>query len=334
LESSRLFAELGIPQEVSSADSITIQYGKLPRHSLPHRSITDLILEAYWDSWTGPVDVSARKGTKVEVGLLSVDPKSLDADHLVVSGAIRELGEHKKWQRTLIDYGRTTMAATGSSFRPSFEQPVGLHPKHALNMVNLRAPHDICQLYAKYTIPKTLFLDKYQLADLSTSKPNKPAAGELIAVWGETDLEAPVWSVPGWGSEAIVRIHVPPQERQFTFTLPMHSRYEAPRNYSDKFDAQLPVPDVFWACQDLEGLATSEIPSVGYKSLFPHDTIFYHIESSESVLHTNFQIPVAPASSFDSVQAFTSATILLGFLYVTLKIWKAVAVSSAKAKVE
>lgn len=325
VEKSTMLADLGVPADVASADSLSLQYGKLPRHALPHQHATDLVVEAYWADWRGPVDVRARSDAKVEVGLLAAEAGSLDAEHLVASGAIRELGEHKKWQRTIVNYGRTTMAAAGSQFTASFETPVGLHPKHVLNITGARAPHDVCHLYAKYTIPKQLFLDRYQLADLAVAKPNKPATGELLGVWGETDLEAPAWTVPGWGSEAIVRIRpdVPRDGPTLAFTLPMHSRYEVPGNGTDTAAAaRMPVPDVFWACQDLVGLDTSEMEPVGYKSVFPPDTVFYHIQPAQARLHTELRIPVVPASSFGAVQAGTAAAILAGFVYVLTKVWR------------
>ncbi|ANB11588.1 Pbn1p [Sugiyamaella lignohabitans] len=214
-----------------------------------------------------------------------------------------------------------------SSYRADFSKPVGLHPKHNLHLSNIESPDQHCRLYSKYTIPKALFVDKYQLADLDRSTAMSTAKGKLIAVWGETDLEAPVWSVDGWGSELLVEIYHNSdiQSSDFTFELPLHSRYEFPQMNSTSVTQNLPWPIVFWVCPDFqqEQRHIGEIKGLGYESLFPDNTLYYHLTPSPEdgdVLSTSFNIPVAPFNQYDRIQWLSVTVLLTATIYILYKI--------------
>lgn len=333
------------PRELKYADSIVVSKGLLPVSAAEkvHKP-SELVLEVYW---SGPSRqrMAAELGTSiippqrteqidrtVEVGMLALNPDYYVERHeFPLSGLIRKVGhnEEEEYKQVLVAVSLLSRYSHNSSFTGGFEQPLGLHPRHKLTLSGVRAPNlPSCKLFAKYNIPRSLFLDKYQLQDLERETPSTPASGKLIGVWGETDLEAPVWEVHSWGSEAVVQIYPPDTSGQdFNFTLPMHSRYEVPQEGDTKVDHAMPLPFVFWACANIQDPLAGEYPAVAYESLFPPNTVFYRIPGSpysetpssepESVA-SPYSIPVAPVQSFGFVQLATVVAVLGGFLYLVM----------------
>lgn len=310
----------------SDFDSLTIRYGSLPKSPSSHHKIDDLVIELYWSSRKQPEKIGKAKDEKVEVGILSIAPSYSTREEWALSGMIRNMDETEA-QKTLVQVALKHIWQSDQSFTSGFVKPVGLHPKHQLQFNSIKNPYSqfpgYCKLYASYNIPKSLFLDKYQLADLDRSTASAPATGKLIGVWGETDLEAPVWVVDGWGSEALVEIypHSADASMNFEFGLPMHSRYQDPQYNETLTNHTMPKPVVFWACLDAENRPTSEFKSLGYESLFPDETIFYHIPVAESEVYDEYQIPIAPIESYHVVHAVTITVILGGFLWLLFRIF-------------
>lgn len=277
---------------------------------------------------------------RVEIGILSVHPEYTTPYSIWgMAGFTRNLNEAKS-EKLLYQY-TTKHRSIDSNYNVDFLRPVGLHPKHRIHMSNIKAPRQQCSLFAKYSFSKSLFLDRYQLKDLSEPTPNRPAIGQLYDVWGETDLEAPIWAVDGWGSEALIQIFTSHKERNddLVFDLPTHSRYEVPQENASFVHEYQPWPVVFWAClpssePEESDTLESKIPAaietrnIGYESIFPKSTVFYYLspqvpqEFSSPKLYSEFDIPVAPFSAYSTVQIGTVVVILLFFFYLLYEIFR------------
>lgn len=273
---------------------------------------------------------------KVEIGILNIHPEyTTPLSVWGLSGFTRNLDESKT-EKLLYQY-TTQHRSINSNYYVDFMRPVGLHPKHKLVMSNVRAPKRQCSLYAKYSFSKSLFLDRYQLKDLAEPTPNRPAVGRLYDVWGETDLEAPIWAVDGWGSEALIQLYTSHKssDGELVFELPTHSRYEVPQTQSSSVHEYQPWPVVFWAClpptKEEDNSLETTVPSavetrnIGYESIFPNDTVFYYFNADTSRLpsdrlQSEFDIPVAPFSSYSVVQVVTVVVILASFFYLLYEI--------------
>lgn len=317
-----ILADYFHPQELQHAKSIFISYGSTPISANANQLPSDIFIEVYWED--RPAESIIKKATrdsKTEVGLFTLDPAyNRDGTQFGLSGLIRNL-DKKQFDKTLFYIHSKHRYQPSGGYSAAFHTPLGLHPKHVLTLDSLEhPPHSSCKLYSKYTIPKSLFLDQYQLADLERSNAATSATGKLIGVWGETNLEAPVWSVDGWGSEAVVQIFTH-DRTAFDFELPMHSRYEVPLENTTQVERDLPWPVVFWACQDDEKdeKAYPEIEGLGYGSLFPDDTLFYHLNPQTQLLSSSYHIPVAPSEKYNIVHSVTVAVILGGVLWIVMK---------------
>lgn len=318
-----LLAKYVSSEELQHAKSVFLSYGSLPISPNSNQLESDLVVEVYWDdrekmgvaeSVISKVDAEA----KLEVGLLTLNPNhNMDKEEFGLSGVIRNL-DSSDFEKALFYTNLKHKAAEGS-FTAKFEAPLGLHPKHQLSFESIEMPDQpYCNLYAKYTVPRSLFLDEYQLADLERANAATTATGKLIGVWGEKDLEAPVWMAPRWGSEAVVEIYHH-DRAAFEFELPMHSRYEIPQVHGTSVQHDLPWPIVFWACKDEEEKASPEIRGIGYETFFPDNTVFYHVTPDTAKLSSSYDIPVAPLDKYTTVNTVTVTVILAGILWILFK---------------
>lgn len=242
-----------------------------------------------------------------------------------------------KTEKLLFQYTTKHRTSTGKYYA-DFVRPTGLHPKHEIHASGVQPPRDGCSLFAKYSFDRSLFLDKYQLQDLAEATPNRPPIGSLYGVWGETDLEAPIWEAKGWGSEALVQLYTGPitSKLQLDFELPTHSRYGIPQRNSSLVHEYQPWPVVFWACkpiaddQDLEAKIPSAIETriTGYEDIFPEKTVFYYLEPTipehlaSPSLYSEFDIPVAPFSAYPTVQMVSVVVIFASFFYLLYEVFR------------
>lgn len=219
------------------------------------------------------------------------------------------------------------------TFKTSFQQPTGLHPKLQINLPrrHLTPPKHTCGLYSYTTIPSSLFIDRYQLSDRLFLDSQNLVALHILA--GEQDLEAPDWVIDRWGSVALLQLGTPLSLKSDTsayedwsVTIPMHLRYidgpRLPADASAEATIEVPFPTVFWACEVEEVLKMSNNPfdrvNIGYDGLFGPNTMFYHIPPESSVTKTAMEIkvPVLPKDSGDLVQLGTLLAVAMGFIWV------------------
>lgn len=249
-----------------------------------------------------------------------------------------------------------------AKYTVSFEHPTGLHPTMTISLSQeaLTPPpadkHATCALHTHLTLPSTIFADKYQL---STTDPLFLASHRLVAlraVSGETDLEAPDWSVDQWGSNWLLELDTSLDRDQgqsqsqdkeqnkeqnkekekengdsmasgLNVTIPLHLRYLHPSTSGYKA-AEVPWPVVFWACE-IDGksdkMAGNPFDRVrlGWDGLFGANTLFYQVHplARGSGLVETIDVPVLDTGVVSSrmVELGTIAVITLGFAWV---LWK------------
>jgi len=222
--------------------------------------------------------------------------------------------------------------------------PTGLHPTMKISispsaLIQPSAPIGAtCALHTYMTLPSTIFADKYQLSTKDSLFLDSHNLKGLRAVSGETDLEAPDWVLPAWGSNLLVEIATPTDNRagdggSWDVTIPLHLRYLKPTERGHQ-STSIPWPIVFWACsaEDTEmGINPFDRVDLGYDRLFPPKTYFYHLHpESDGALMQEIQVPVLRADTeggrlfrdaTSQVELGTIAAILIGFTWV---LWKLV----------
>jgi hypothetical protein len=187
----------------------------------------------------------------------------------------------------------------------------------------LTPPDSTCKLHTHLTLPSPLFIDKYQFSDaLFLSSHNLVS---LRSISGATDLEAPNWVVPQWGSAALFELAVSSSSEgkakavsEWNVTIPLHLRYMPA---AEGGFAPVPVawPVVFWACRAEEGTKMSVNPfdriHLGYEALFGARTRFMHIPPGPvDKLVEVITVPVLDLNRTAWVEFGTIGTVVIAFL--------------------
>lgn len=230
-----------------------------------------------------------------------------------------------------------------ASFRADVVAPAGLHPTLRLELLGGAAASPpplgagdggTCALHAYLTLPRSVFVDRYQLAD-----PLFLASRNLSALrWlGQPfDLEAPDYVMSQWGSAALLELAPPEEEEKttaagldpvWTAEVPLHLRYLRPAagGYNT---IEVPWPAVFWACTTEEGTKFPSSPfervNLGYDGLFGPRTVFWHVDPRPAEpggrLAREIRVPVLDADKAGWIGAGTAAVVLLGLAWIAWKL--------------
>lgn len=215
-----------------------------------------------------------------------------------------------------------------ASYNLAVLQPTGLHPKLQLSIPqSLEAPAQECTLNAYFTLPRELFVDKYQLSPTNHQLLESLNIKQLRGVSGETDLEAPVWASSRWGSTVLVEIDHTQEKNQLKVQLPLHLRYLEPKNASSSSQFRFSHPAVFWACQSEEWSKMASSPfdrlRLGWEHWFPEQTMYYHLSPTDDAWKA-IEMPILDLQHAMVIKAGTVIVILGGFLWVC---WKLLAAS-------
>lgn len=294
----------------------------------------------------------ACKSDRLEVGIFDLNTQATSYAFRGVAelkGLLHDSKKENAQETFLVIEPRHNIAA--GSVSVDFERPVGLHPKSQINLRHIAVPSEPndeedgvknCRLFAKYSAPSSLFFDKYQLADLERKTKEHPnGVGRLLTLWGEADLEEPRYHTAGWGSEALVEIFPitnAPEGTPFNlnFTLPLHLRYEEPKEGETYEPNEAPWPVVFWACAETEEQVKNfkqspfDVTHNSYSRLFPETVSFHHIGPRDAsgrkfpLLSTSWGTPVADIDRFEAIRDYTSLIIIIGFLMVTAAVLRKV----------
>lgn len=207
---------------------------------------------------------------------------------------------------------------------------------------HLTAPDPTCKLHTHLTLPSALFIDKYQFNDpLFLASKNLVALRSLA---GATDLEAPDWVVPEWGSAALFELASPSdldadiestsssssalvaeKQTDWNISIPLHLRY-LPASAASFTPVHVPWPVVFWACRADEGekhpLNPFDRRHLGYEALFGPKTRFMHVQplsakgadGTPGKLMETIEVPVLDTRKVGWVEGGTVGVVVLAFL--------------------
>lgn len=195
-----------------------------------------------------------------------------------------------------------------------------------------------CRFYGMYTLPKSHFFDRYELArhfpalDDSNGDSARAEAGlsePSFALHGEQHLEAPEWSVRGWGSILLLSLSASQMAAEDEIvSVPMHGRYLSPTTGGAPQRRLLQPPVFFHACP-LSDAAFDDDPwrTTGpslLRRLFDDTTELRVFEQhawqdGAQVGKFTTTLPVANAAQAQNVAWITIATILLGAAYIVLR---------------
>ncbi|OJJ96820.1 hypothetical protein ASPACDRAFT_15112, partial [Aspergillus aculeatus ATCC 16872] len=332
-------------RELLAADSVDLAYDSGSRN---------LVVSAFWadapggEGWTEDLHAPAAgsKG-KTEVGLLGAE-RTADPEEIKMGGLLGVVGEDEKLKPTLFSFSSRHHALPRDAvFSVAFPLPTGLHPTMTISLspAALQPPDATCALHTYLTLPSYLFGDKYQLGTEDPLFLDSHHLVKLLSVTGETDLEAPDWSVSQWGSNWLLEVATPPEvqpSEEWNVTIPLHLRYLAPSE-SGYRSVEVPWPVMFWACAASEESKMHFNPfdrvNLGWEGLFAPQTIFYQVNpaAEQGRLVEEISVPVLKENGlFNSrtIEFGTVLAIVLGSLWVLWKLGAVMRSSGARTRVE
>ncbi|KAK3369152.1 PIG-X [Lasiosphaeria ovina] len=291
-----------------------------------------LKITALWPYQKQAVHATSWPKLRTEVGVLSGEiPPNLEPHEVGLAGLLTVLGQDTKPSATMFAVPSRHRDAE-SKFSARFLEPTGTHPTLQVQLDSNKPPSggSYCSAHAYFTLPKSIFADKYQLADdLFLASKNLTA---LRYISQPVDLEAPEYVMKQWGSAVLLELSPPKSEKPqpWTAEVPLHLRYLAPSPGGYK-NIQVPYPAVFWACTAEEGTKFPTNPfervNLGYDGLFGPRTVFWHVDprpvSGNNRITNTVKVPVLDLDKADWVNAVTAITVLVGFAWVA---WKLAAV--------
>lgn len=304
-------------EALSAASSIDLSFDSKEQHAK---------LSAFWPPASRSVAVSKSGAAKTEVGVMGLDQlPNAESHELGMSGFLSVVSEGKEASPVMFNFPARHRLSEGT-FSASFVEPTGLHPTLKLSLsANASVRQDGkggCKPYTFLTLPKTIFADRYQLADalFLASKNLSSSAYTSLPV----DLEAPAYTTKAWGSSVLLELAKPEEGQDWTAEVPLHLRYLEPSTTGLRTE-EVPYPAVFWACKTREDVDFGGSPfdraHVGYDSLFGSNTVFWHVnpKSDSGRLTASVDVPVLKTGYEDYIGMGTSAAIALGFAWV---LWK------------
>lgn len=287
---------------------------------------------------------------RAELGIFSTDPSAGDAHEIGLGGLVAAAATDEKKEPSIIAYAIPSRhRQADSSFSMAVVEPQGLHPTLRLSISSPKPPaaavenqayDGSCGLHAYLTLPKTVFADRYQLADdLFMASKNLT---RLRYASTPVDLEMPEYKTPQWGSAVLLDLAPPSSSGSpWTAEIPLHLRYMLPA-LGGLSQTEVPYPAVFWACKAEGEASFADSPfdraNLGYDRLFAPRTVFWHVEprpdpstaASHATLMTKLRVPVVAVEKSSWVEAGTALTILVGFSWVLFSLFFAARNSNGK----
>ncbi|KAH3899540.1 Pbn1p SCDLUD_003817 [Saccharomycodes ludwigii] len=210
---------------------------------------------------------------------------------------------------------QTAFSTNEREIQVTFKQPVGLHPVLQVDLNSITDKAD-CKPFVFMQLPKTLFVDKFQ------SNP--------VFLFGEDDLELPVYKIKKWGSEVLFEL-----EFNKSNEITLHSRYMSPANNSNNittpyFEEYNVNPYVFVACDNDNSQDTNSNPIMnpfyekhfGLQDFFTPNTNFQLLSFSlEKNLTTTVPIPTININSYDTIRYSIWTVMTLSIIYLLNKIF-------------
>ncbi|KAL1845221.1 hypothetical protein VTK73DRAFT_857 [Phialemonium thermophilum] len=279
---------------------------------------------------------------RTEIGVLAEDtPPNLEPHEIGMSGVLTVLNPDSAPSPTLFSVPSRHRRARGR-FSARFSTPTGLHPTLHLELHAVEEPWEDagCALHSYLTLPRSVFPDKYQLADeLFLASQNLSA---LRYVSQPVDLEAPEYVMKLWGSALLLELAPPPSPARagqpWSVDIPLHLRYLSPSPGGYR-EIEVPYPAVFWACESAAATDFATNPfdqvNVGYDALFDSQTAFWHVDphpEDGSHLVSTIPVPVLDLEKSQWISQGTTAAILAGFVWIVWKLLRGYGKSKNKNK--
>lgn len=283
-------------------------------------------LRTLWSRQQQKLQVPGSAKRRTEVGIMeSAAPPNMETHELGMSGVLAVLGEHKEPSPVMFAFP-ARHRKTKQSFTAIFPTPTGLHPTLKLAISSSKSPaQDLeCKPFAYLTLPKTIFADRYQLADDLFLQSKNLTASPYSSL--PVDLEAPAYTTTAWGSNVLLEL-APPSSGSGAWTaeVPLHLRYLEPSATGER-TIEVPYPAVFWACDSETDANFGKSPfddaHLGYDELFEPGTTFWHVAPKPVAggrTMSSVTVPVLKEDAMSSVETGTSIAVTLGFFYV---LWK------------
>ncbi|EPX73532.1 pig-X [Schizosaccharomyces octosporus yFS286] len=196
-------------------------------------------------------------------------------------------------------------------YSAELEQPTGLHPKLLVNLTNLKPPNKHCTLRGVLRLPSTLFVDQYELSSMSEMSAGN--LDQILKIYGETDLEAPTYTLPGTGSILWFQVFLNETARHeynLQLELPLHTRYQLPTKRDAYAKTIFYSPSVYWDCSKKK-IPIEEEP-------LSHLLFNRYVYPLKSIGPSNLTItiPTANVEHEQAVRWITNTVILGMFFYV------------------
>lgn len=170
---------------------------------------------------------------------------------------------------------------------------------------------DECRLFTEYRLPKQYFFDIFELEQVRLGE---------FRIFGEHDLEDPIWKTGGWGSMLLLEHSSTPFND--TIVVQFHARYLEPRTDNSFVETTLLAPQSFWSCKQTDAAFTDNPWDFNtLKGVLLGDDHYFRILNNSGP--SRFTVLGAAADSVAEAQVMwiTYLTILFGFFYI---IWKAI----------
>jgi hypothetical protein len=281
---------------------------------------------ARWPYQAQPLTVPSQP-FKTEVGILAEDKApNQEPQELGISGLLTVLDQDSNPSPTLFTIPSRHRRAEGT-FSAKFLSPTGLHPTLQITLDSNKSPakDSDCSPYAYLTLPRSIFPDRYQLADELFLRSKNLTSLQYVSK--SVDLEAPEYVTKLWGSAILLELSPPTTSKPepWSVEIPLHLRYLAPSRGGYQ-DVDIPYPAIFWACPAAKGTQFSTNPfdqaNLGYDGLFEGHTSFWHVEprpSSGDRLINTITVPVLDLDKSRWVNTGTAAAVIIGFVWI---VWK------------
>lgn len=283
---------------------------------------------AFWPLMEQSIAVPSSTQRRTEVGIMGMDaPPNMQPHELGVSGLLTVLLEQQKPSPVLFGFP-ARHKSTDAVFSAEFLSPTGLHPSLQLRLSSNQPPatESTCKPHAYLTLPKSIFADRYQLADELFLASKNLSSSPYTSL--PVDLEAPAYTTQVWGSNVLLELAPPStggSPTAWTAEIPLHLRYLEP-SQSGLREVNVPYPAVFWACApgtDADfGSSPFDRVNLGYDGLFEPGTTFWHVNPrpvSGDRIVSSVTVPVLSEDASQWVGIGTSVAIALGFAWV---LWK------------
>ncbi|KAL0945320.1 hypothetical protein HGRIS_000822 [Hohenbuehelia grisea] len=181
------------------------------------------------------------------------------------------------------------------------------------------AAYRSCSLHLHFTLPPSIFVDQYELANYQ--------AQYMFKHWGTSNLELPVSAVSAEGSALLLNVTQPTEgSTSVNVAVPMHARYDIVAESSAVLyrEALLHQPKGFFACSSSSssprGVA-SFVPDLRTEFMAYFDlavTKFVEIPPARgAAAHDTIRLPVGNLSHLFTVELGTALCIIGLFFYLS-----------------